>query len=66
MGLWEGWLDRYPIVSIEDGMAQDDWAGWRHLTQRLGSRVQLVGDDVFVTNVERIRAAWRRAPPTRC
>ncbi len=54
-GLWEGWLDRYPIVSIEDGMAQDDWAGWRHLTARLGSRVQLVGDDVFVTNVERIR-----------
>jgi len=54
-GLWEGWLERYPIVSIEDGMAQDDWAGWRHLTQRLGSRVQLVGDDVFVTNVERIK-----------
>ena len=54
-GLWEDWLDRYPIVSIEDGMAQDDWAGWRHLTRRLGARVQLVGDDVFVTNVERIR-----------
>lgn len=53
--LWEGWLDRYPIVSIEDGMAQDDWPGWQLLTQRLGSRVQLVGDDVFVTNVERIR-----------
>ena len=53
--LWEGWLDRYPIVSIEDGMAQDDWDGWRLLTQRLGRRVQLVGDDLFVTNVERIR-----------
>ncbi|MCH8346827.1 MAG: phosphopyruvate hydratase [Chloroflexi bacterium] len=53
--LWEGWLDRYPIVSIEDGMAQDDWPGWQLLTQRLGSRVQLVGDDVFVTNVGRIR-----------
>lgn len=53
--LWEGWLDRYPIVSIEDGMAQDDWPGWRLLTERLGSRVQLVGDDLFVTNVERIR-----------
>ena len=53
--LWQGWLDRYPIVSIEDGMAQDDWPGWQLLTQRLGSRVQLVGDDVFVTNVERIR-----------
>jgi enolase len=53
--LWRDWLDRYPIVSIEDGMAQDDWAGWKHLTERLGDRVQLVGDDVFVTNVERIR-----------
>ncbi|MCH7836286.1 MAG: phosphopyruvate hydratase, partial [Chloroflexi bacterium] len=53
--LWEGWLDRYPIVSIEDGMAQDDWPGWRLLTERLGPRVQLVGDDLFVTNVERIR-----------
>jgi enolase len=53
--LWEDWLDRYPIVSIEDGMAQDDWPGWQLLTQRLGSRVQLVGDDLFVTNVERIR-----------
>ncbi len=53
--LWEGWLDRYPIVSIEDWMAQDDWPGWRLLTERLGSRVQLVGDDLFVTNVERIR-----------
>ena len=53
--LWEGWLDRYPIVSIEDGMAQDDWPGWQLLTQRIGSRVQLVGDDLFVTNVERIQ-----------
>jgi enolase 1/2/3 len=46
--------DRYPIVSIEDGMAEDDWAGWSGLTDRLGSRVQLVGDDLFVTNVERL------------
>jgi enolase len=53
--LWDGWVGRYPIVSIEDGMAQDDWDGWRLLTQRLGQRVQLVGDDLFVTNVERIR-----------
>ncbi len=53
--LWEDWCRRYPIVSIEDGMAQEDWAGWRLLTQRLGSRVQLVGDDLFVTSVERIR-----------
>jgi enolase len=53
--LWAGWVDRYPIVSIEDGMAQDDWDGWRLQTERLGQRVQLVGDDLFVTNVERIR-----------
>ena len=48
--LWATWLDRYPIVSIEDGIAEDDWAGWRGLTDRLGDRVQLVGDDLFVTN----------------
>ena len=53
--LWEGWCGRYPIVSIEDGMAQEDWGGWRLLTQRLGARVQLVGDDLFATNVERVR-----------
>jgi enolase len=53
--LWAGWVDRYPIVSIEDGMAQEDWDGWRLLTQRLGQRIQVVGDDLFVTNVERIR-----------
>lgn len=47
---WAGWVDRYPIVSIEDGMAEDDWQGWRLLTERLGQRVQLVGDDLFVTN----------------
>jgi enolase len=53
--LWEEWCGRYPIVSIEDGMAQEDWEGWRLLTGRLGSQVQLVGDDLLVTNVERIR-----------
>jgi enolase len=46
---------RYPIVSIEDGMAEDDWDGWKALTQELGGRVQLVGDDLFVTNTERLR-----------
>ncbi|MCL5802094.1 MAG: phosphopyruvate hydratase [Gammaproteobacteria bacterium] len=46
------WVDKYPIISIEDGMAEDDWAGWALLTQRLGKRVQLVGDDLFVTNTE--------------
>jgi enolase len=52
--LYEAWISRYPIVSIEDGMAEDDWAGWKLLTDRLGDRVQLVGDDLFVTNVERL------------
>jgi enolase len=51
---YAGLVDRYPIVSIEDGMAEDDWDGWLALTQRLGARVQLVGDDLFVTNVERL------------
>jgi enolase len=54
IGLWESLVDRYPIVSIEDGLAEDDWEGWRRLTERLGDRVQLVGDDLFVTNVERL------------
>jgi enolase len=49
-----GLCDRYPIISIEDGVAEDDWDGWRALTERLGARVQLVGDDVFVTNSERL------------
>src|SRR5205085_6617766 len=49
---WVDLCDRYPIVSIEDGMAEDDWDGWRLLTDALGDRVQLVGDDLFVTNVE--------------
>ncbi len=53
--MYAGWRDRYPIVSIEDGLAEDDWDGWAALTKQLGERVQLVGDDLFVTNVERIR-----------
>ena len=52
VALYRRWADRYPIVSIEDGMAEGDWDGWRQLTQALGRRVQLVGDDVFVTNVK--------------
>jgi enolase len=48
--LWVSWLDRYPIISLEDGMAEDDWDGWKLLTEKLGDRVQLVGDDNFVTN----------------
>ena len=53
--LWEDWANRYPIISIEDGMAEDDWDGWKLLTDRIGDRVQLVGDDLFVTNVERLK-----------
>ena len=49
---WKGWCDQYPIVSIEDGMAENDWDGWKLLTDKLGNRVQLVGDDLFVTNTE--------------
>jgi enolase len=52
--LYATWVDRYPIVSIEDGLAEDDWAGWSKLTERLGHRIQLVGDDLFVTNVDRL------------
>jgi enolase 1/2/3 len=52
---WADWADRYPIVSLEDGLAEDDWTGWRALTERIGDRVQLVGDDLFVTNPERLR-----------
>jgi len=51
---WADWVERYPIVSIEDGMAEEDWDGWARLTEAVGDRVQLVGDDLFVTNVERL------------
>ena len=54
-GLWAEWIGDYPIVSIEDGMAEDDWAGWSGLNERTGERVQLVGDDLFVTNIERLQ-----------
>jgi enolase len=55
IALYEEWLERYPIVSIEDGLAEEDWDGWRKLTERLGGRVQLVGDDLFVTHPERLQ-----------
>ena len=55
--LWADWTNKYPIISLEDGMAEDDWAGWKMLYDRIGSRVQLVGDDLLVTNVERIERA---------
>lgn len=57
---WQDWLRQYPIVSIEDGLAEDDWAGWIEMTRRLGSEVQLVGDDLFVTNPERIEQGLER------
>lgn len=52
---WQDWVDRYPIVSIEDGLAEDDWVGWAKLTKAIGHRVQLVGDDLFVTNTARLQ-----------
>ncbi len=52
---WENWVNQYPIISIEDGMAEDDWEGWKLMTERLGKRIQLVGDDLFVTNVKRLQ-----------
>jgi enolase len=55
--LWADWINRFPIISLEDGMAEDDWAGWRALYARVGDKVQLVGDDLLVTNVERIERA---------
>jgi enolase len=52
---WKGWVKKYPIISIEDGMAEDDWDGWKRMTKELGEKIQLVGDDIFVTNVERLQ-----------
>ncbi|MDP4263478.1 MAG: phosphopyruvate hydratase [Bacteroidota bacterium] len=52
---WAGWVKNYPIVSIEDGMAEDDWKGWKLMTDKLGGKIQLVGDDLFVTNVTRLQ-----------
>ncbi len=57
--LLAGWVDKYPIISIEDGMAENDWPGWKLLTERLGSKVQLVGDDIFVTNTKIIERGIR-------
>jgi enolase len=51
---WADWCSKYPIISIEDGMAEDDWAGWKLMTETLGKKIQLVGDDLFVTNTERL------------
>jgi enolase len=55
VGFYDNWTRQYPIVSLEDGLAEDDWEGWKILTDKLGSRIQLVGDDLFVTNVKRLQ-----------
>ena len=52
--LYEDWTTNFPIITIEDGLDEEDWAGWKVLTERLGKKVQLVGDDLFVTNTERL------------
>ena len=57
---WKGWVDKYPVISIEDGMAEDDWDGWKLLTDTIGNRCQLVGDDLFVTNVKRLQMGLDR------
>ena len=57
---WKGWVEKYPIISIEDGMAENDWDGWKVLTDKLGQRIQLVGDDLFVTNTEFLRKGIER------
>src|SRR5512142_2596535 len=55
VAFWAEWSRKYPIVSIEDGLAEDDWDGWKHMTEELGGKIQLVGDDLFVTNTERLQ-----------
>jgi len=59
IAFYEDWARKYPIVSLEDGLAEDDWEGWRMLTERLGRKIQIVGDDLLVTNVERVERAIR-------
>ncbi|MCD8087733.1 MAG: phosphopyruvate hydratase [Oscillospiraceae bacterium] len=60
VAMYKGFCDKYPIISIEDGLGEDDWDGWKLLTDELGSRIQLVGDDLFVTNVERIQTGIQK------
>lgn len=59
IAFWEDWTNKYPIISIEDGMAEEDWEGWQKLTEKLGKKVQLVGDDLFVTNTKRLKKGIR-------
>jgi enolase len=55
VAFWKDWIEKYPIVSVEDGLAQDDWEGWIHMTKELGDKIQIVGDDLLVTNPDRVR-----------
>ena len=64
--IYKEWLDAYPLISIEDGLAESDHAGWKELTAQLGGRVQLVGDDIFVTNPEIIEVGIATPWPTLC
>lgn len=57
VGFWEDWINRYPIISLEDGLSENDWENWSRLTAAVGNRVQIVGDDLLVTNVEKVRRA---------
>ena len=59
IGFWAEWVERYPIISLEDGLGEDDWAGWTALTERLGGRIQIMGDDLLVTNTERLARGIR-------
>jgi enolase len=58
------WVNDYPIVSIEDGMAEDDWDGWQLMTKKLGEKIHLIGDDLYVTNVNRLSQGIKTKPPT--
>ena len=57
VAFWENWVNKYPIISLEDGLAEDDWASWKLITDKLGNKLQLVGDDLLVTNPERVKRA---------
>jgi enolase len=52
---WKNWVNKYPVVSIEDGLAEDDWEGWKEMTKAIGHKIQIVGDDLYVTNVKRLK-----------
>lgn len=65
VALWKNLVEKYPIISIEDGLAEEDWEGWQLLTKEIGDRVQLVGDDLFVTNTDRLKKGLSLKPEMR-